>query len=151
MSDYTQLENFLQRNQGKSIVFTNGCFDIVHIGHIQYLNEAKKLADLLVVGINSDQSVKKLKGNDRPINSEQDRAFFLMNLKAVDFVVIFDQDTPLELIKRVKPNVLVKGGDWPIEKIVGHEEVIATGGQVLSLSFLDGYSTTNIINKIKSN
>ena len=144
------LETFLGQNQGKKIVFTNGCFDILHKGHVTYLNEARKLGDLLLVGLNSDASVKRLKGPERPINNELDRQFVLSQLKAVDFVEIFDQDTPLELILKVKPSILVKGGDWKIEQIVGAKEVLASGGDVFSLNFVDGYSTTSIINKIQA-
>ena len=131
------------------IVFTNGCFDILHSGHIQYLNEAKALGDKLVVGLNSDASVKRLKGEERPINHENDRKFVLENLKAVDEVIIFDDDTPIKLIEKVKPSVLVKGGDWPIEQIVGHDFVTSIGGMVKSLSFKDGYSTTSVLEQIK--
>ncbi len=144
------LETFLNQNQGKKIVFTNGCFDILHKGHVTYLNEARKLGDLLLVGLNSDASVKRLKGPERPINNELDRQFVLSQLKAVDFVEIFDQDTPLELILKVKPSILVKGGDWKIEQIVGAKEVLASGGEVFSLNFVDGYSTTSIIHKIQA-
>lgn len=143
-----ELEKFLADNKDKKIVFTNGCFDILHRGHVTYLNEAKKLGDLLVVGANSDASVKRLKGPDRPINSELDRQYVLSQLKAVDFVEIFTEDTPLNLILKVKPKILVKGGDWKIDQIVGGREVIGWGGDVFSLNFVDGYSTTNIINKI---
>lgn len=144
-----ELEKFLEANRGKKIVFTNGCFDILHKGHVTYLNEAKKLGDLLVVGLNSDASVKRLKGPERPINNEKDRQFVLSNLRSVDFVEIFEEDTPLSLILTVKPQILVKGGDWKIEQIVGGKEVIAAGGEVYSLQFVDGYSTTSIINKIQ--
>ena len=142
------LENFLEQSKGKKIVFTNGCFDILHRGHVAYLNEAKKLGDVLVVGLNSDASVKELKGPERPVNSELDRKYVLENLKAVDFVAIFGEQTPLRLIQEVKPDILVKGGDWKPEQIVGSDFVISNGGQVLSLNFVDGYSTTNIIQKI---
>lgn len=133
----------------KKTVFTNGCFDIVHVGHLQMLAEAKKQGDYLVVGLNSDASVKRLKGESRPINNEVDRKFFLENIKSVDEVVIFEEDTPFELIKKLKPNVLVKGGDWPIEQIVGGSFVLENGGEVKSLVFKDGYSTTNIIEKVQ--
>lgn len=147
---FTQnLDLFLKKNKDKKIVFTNGCFDIVHRGHISYLNEAKSLGDLLVIGLNSDKSVKELKGPERPINNEQDRKFLLENLKSVDFVEIFNEQTPLNLIKKIMPDILVKGGDWEIEQIVGSKEVIDNGGQVFSLNFVDGFSTTNIIEKIK--
>ena len=134
----------------EKIVFTNGCFDILHVGHVHYLNEAKSLGTKLIVGLNSDNSVKRLKGNERPINNEMDRKFILENLKAVDEVIIFDEDTPENLIKKVRPNILVKGGDWPIDKIVGYEFVTASGGEVKSLSFKNGYSTTSTLEKIKS-
>jgi len=147
--DYrAQLAEFVSQNAGKKIVFTNGCFDILHRGHVHYLNEARRLGDRLVIGLNADASVKRLKGESRPINSELDRKFVIENLKCVDYVVIFHEDTPLELIKALRPQVLVKGGDWKIEQIVGAKEVIAAGGEVFSLSFVDGYSTTNTINKI---
>lgn len=143
------LESFLETNKGKRIVFTNGCFDILHRGHVTYLSEARKLGDLLVVGLNSDASVKRLKGSDRPINNQLDRQYVLSQLRSVDFVEIFDEDTPLKLILKVQPNILVKGGDWKIDQIVGAKEVISTGGDVFSLNFVDGYSTTSIIQKIQ--
>lgn len=144
-----ELKSFLDTSSGKKIVFTNGCFDIIHRGHITYLNEAKALGDLLVIGLNSDKSVKRLKGDQRPINNQDDRKYLLENLKSVDFVEIFEEDTPLKLITYLLPSVLVKGGDWKIEQIVGSEEVIQNGGDVYSLNFVDGFSTTNIIEKIK--
>lgn len=143
------LQKFLSENKGRRIVFTNGCFDILHRGHVTYLTEAKKLGDLLVVGLNSDASVKRLKGPERPINNEIDRQYVLSQLKAVDFVEIFEEDTPLSLILKVKPSILVKGGDWKIDQIVGAKEVIANGGDVFSLNFVDGYSTTALIHKIQ--
>lgn len=143
------LTEFLLENKGKKIVFTNGCFDILHRGHVTYLAEAKKLGDLLVIGLNSDASVKRLKGPERPINNEEDRKYVISQLKSVDFVEIFSEDTPLNLILKVKPDVLVKGGDWKIDQIVGGKEVIANGGDVFSLNFVDGYSTTSIIHKIQ--
>ncbi|OFZ36712.1 MAG: D-beta-D-heptose 1-phosphate adenosyltransferase [Bdellovibrionales bacterium RIFOXYD12_FULL_39_22] len=136
------------RSQKKKIVFTNGCFDILHAGHIQYLNEARSLGDLLFVGLNADISVKKLKGDGRPINGEAERKFVLENLKAVSFVEIFTEETPLSLIEIVRPNILVKGGDWKVEQIVGHQIVLNSGGEVKSLSFVEGFSTTNTIAKI---
>ena len=144
------LENFLSENKNKKIVFTNGCFDIIHKGHVAYLSEAKNLGDLLVIGLNSDASVKRLKGPERPINNELDRQYVMSQLKPVDFVEIFTEDTPLNLILEVKPQVLVKGGDWEIDQIVGGKEVIQSGGEVYSLNFIDGYSTTALINKIQS-
>lgn len=146
MSD---LEDFLIKNKNKKIVFTNGCFDILHRGHVAYLQEARSLGDVLIVGLNSDASVKRLKGEQRPINDENDRKFVLQSLKAVDFVEIFEEDTPLELIKRIMPNILVKGGDWPIEKIVGSDIVLKNNGLVRSLNFIEGFSTTKIIDKIQ--
>lgn len=145
------LDKFLNDNKDKRIVFTNGCFDILHRGHVTYLAEAKKLGDLLVIGLNSDASVKRLKGPERPINKELDRQYVLSQLKSVDFVEIFEDETPLNLILKVKPKILVKGGDWKIDQIVGAKEVIANGGDVFSLNFVDGYSTTSIIQKIQDN
>jgi rfaE bifunctional protein nucleotidyltransferase chain/domain len=144
-----ELLKFKESAQNKKVVFTNGCFDILHRGHLTYLKEAKSCGDLLVVGLNSDRSVKELKGPERPINNEQDRKFMLENLRSVDLVVIFDEQTPLNLIKGLMPNVLVKGGDWAVNQIVGSEDVLNSGGEVLSLNFVDGFSTTNIIEKIK--
>lgn len=132
----------------KKLVFTNGCFDILHRGHIEYLNEAKELGDKLVIGLNSDNSVKRLKGESRPLNNELDRAFILDNLKSVDFVMIFDEDTPYNMIDAIKPDILVKGGDWKPEDIVGSDIVLAIGGEVKSLKFVDNYSSTDLINKI---
>lgn len=144
------LEEFLAANKDKRIVFTNGCFDIIHKGHVTYLAEAKKLGDLLVIGLNSDASVKRLKGPERPINNELDRQYVMSQLKPVDFVEIFTEDTPLNLILKVKPKILVKGGDWKIEEIVGGKEVVESGGEVYSLNFVDGYSTTALIHKIQT-
>lgn len=140
---------FLEENKGKKIVFTNGCFDILHLGHVEYLNEAKAQGDLLIVAINSDESVRKLKGPDRPINNEEDRGSMLLNLKSVDCVQIFTEETPLEIIKLIKPDVLVKGGDWKPDQIVGSEFVLSRGGEVKSLMFKDGYSTSNLIKAVQ--
>jgi D-glycero-beta-D-manno-heptose 1-phosphate adenylyltransferase len=145
-----EAKKFLEINKNKKVVFTNGCFDIIHAGHVEYLNEAKSLGDVLFIGLNSDLSVKRLKGEERPINSESERKFLLENLKAVDFVEVFSEDTPYNLIKEVKPNLLVKGGDWKEEQIIGSDIVKAGGGKVLSLKFKDGFSTTNIIEKIRN-
>lgn len=142
-----KLSEFLEANRNKKIVFTNGCFDILHRGHVAYLNEAKNLGDILIVGLNSDASVKRLKGEMRPINKEQDRKFVLENLKSVDFVEIFNEDTPYNLIDSIKPNILVKGGDWKPDQIVGSDIVLKSGGQVRSLQFIDGFSTTKTIEK----
>ena len=144
------LEAFLKANEGKKSVFTNGCFDILHRGHVTYLAEARKLGDVLIIGVNSDASVKRLKGPERPINNEEDRRYVLGQLKSVDFAEIFTEDTPLNLIMKIKPHVLVKGGDWKIDQIVGGKEVVANGGEVYSLQFVDGYSTTSVIHKIQS-
>ena len=146
----SKLDSFLLENQEKKIVFTNGCFDILHRGHATYLAEARKLGDVLVVGLNSDESVKRLKGEERPINNQDDRKFLLEQLRFVDFVEIFHEDTPLNLILKIKPTILVKGGDWKIEQIVGSHEVIKNGGEVFSLNFVDGYSTTATIKKMSS-
>ena len=132
----------------KKIVFTNGCFDLLHVGHIRYLSQAKKLGDFLIIGLNSDRSVKKLKGKDRPINSFEDRATLLSALNSVDLVIKFEEQSPENLIKDIVPDVLVKGGDYNIEDIVGYQIVIQNGGQVKTLSFYDGYSSTNYIHKI---
>ncbi len=134
---------------GKRIVFTNGCFDILHPGHVDYLARARDLGDLLVVGLNSDASVRRIKGTTRPVNPEHDRALVLGALACVDHVVIFSEDTPYRLIQAVLPDVLVKGGDWPVEKIVGRDIVEARGGRVLSIPLLPGYSTTRIIERIR--
>lgn len=139
---------FLEDCVGKKIVFTNGCFDILHRGHLAYLEEAKKLGDALFIGLNSDASVKGLKGASRPINNQQDRKYFLESLKFVDFVEIFDESTPVELLKVVKPGLYVKGGDYDLTKIPEYDVVSGYGGEVKKLNFIDGYSTTNIINKI---
>ncbi|ATH06455.1 bifunctional heptose 7-phosphate kinase/heptose 1-phosphate adenyltransferase [Halobacteriovorax marinus] len=142
-------QNFLKNNQGKKIVFTNGCFDILHSGHVTYLNEAKKQGDLLFLGLNSDASIKRLKGESRPINGEADRKYILENLRCVDCVEIFTEDTPYSLIDAVRPDVLVKGGDWKVTDIVGHDIVLENGGEVKSLIFVDGYSTTGIISSVQ--
>ena len=144
------LDEFRKVNADKKIVFTNGCFDIMHVGHMRYLQEAAKLGDVLVVGLNSDASVKRLKGPERPINSELDRAEMMCALGFIDYVVIFEEDTPLELIKKIQPDVLVKGGDYSNEYVVGTDEVKARGGELVLIPFVEGKSTTNIIKKIQS-
>ena len=138
------------RATGKTIAFTNGCFDILHEGHIFSLSQAAKEADLLIVGVNSDASIKRLKGKDRPINHEKSRALLLASLAIVDAVVIFEEDTPLELIKEILPDFLVKGGDYTVDQIVGAKEVIAYGGQVIINPIVEGFSTTGLIQQIKS-
>ena len=135
---------------GRSIVFTNGVFDILHPGHIFSLSQAAKEADFLIVGLNSDDSVKRLKGQQRPINHQDSRALLLASLLMVDVVVIFEEDTPLQLINTIKPDVLVKGGDYTIEQIVGAKEVIEQGGRVVINPLVDGYSTTAIIETLKT-
>ncbi len=137
------------REAGLQIVFTNGCFDIIHPGHTRYLREARQLGDLLVVGINSDQSVTDLKGPGRPILGEDERTEVLLSLRSVDAVVPFSEPTPLDLIKAVKPHVLAKGGDWSVDKIVGREFVEKHGGTVVSLPFQKGLSTSELISRIQ--
>lgn len=137
------------RQQGKTIVFTNGCFDILHAGHIASLTEAAMHGDCLVVGVNADSSVKKLKGPSRPINDQDARAKVIAALAMVDAVTLFSEDTPRELIASVLPDVLVKGGDYTVEQIAGAAEVIAAGGKVVINPIIEGFSTTNIINKLK--
>jgi rfaE bifunctional protein nucleotidyltransferase chain/domain len=139
------------RAAGEKIVFTNGCFDLLHFGHLHYLADARDLGDRLVIGLNSAASVRRLKGPGRPINDEITRTHLLAALEMVDAVVIFEEDTPLELIKLVQPDVLVKGGDWQPEQIVGSGVVLARGGKVMSLPYIQGYSTTNIEKKIRGN
>jgi D-beta-D-heptose 7-phosphate kinase/D-beta-D-heptose 1-phosphate adenosyltransferase len=137
--------------QGRTIVFTNGCFDIIHAGHIQYLADAKKLGDVLIIGLNSDDSVRRLKGNSRPLNDQTARAAVLSALKSVDYVTIFEEDTPYELIKALKPDILVKGGDYNHDNIVGADIVEESGGKVVVIPFLTGYSTSSLIEKIRKN
>jgi len=133
----------------ETVVFTNGCFDLLHAGHIDLLRRAKKLGTRLVVGINSDESVRKIKGPDRPFTSQDERAELLSAISVVDEVVIFDEPTPDRLIKDLKPDILVKGGDWKVDEIIGSDFVLASGGQVVSLPFLDGYSSSLIVDKIR--
>ncbi len=136
------------RAQGKRIVFTNGCFDILHAGHVYYLKEARSLGDILIVGLNSDSSIRKIKGDDRPIIPQMDRAELLAALGCVDYVVIFDEPTPLRLIESIKPDVLVKGDDWKEEDIVGRDIVVGSGGKVVRIPLRKGISTTAIIRRI---
>ncbi|MEG1762932.1 MAG: D-glycero-beta-D-manno-heptose 1-phosphate adenylyltransferase [Bacteroidales bacterium] len=137
------------RFRNEKIVFTNGCFDLLHPGHIEYLAKASDLGDVLIIGLNTDASVKRLKGEGRPIQNQEARALVLAALGNVNGVVFFDEDTPLELIKQIQPDVLVKGGDYEVKDIVGYEEVKAKGGQVLTIPFVDGFSTSGILEKIK--
>ena len=136
------------RSTGKKIVFTNGCFDLIHTGHVRYLAKARSLGDLLIVAVNSDSSVRQLKGEKRPINSQNDRAETLAALESVDFVTIFDELDPHRVISELQPDVLVKGGDWPVEKIIGRDVVEARGGKVISAGYIEGASTTGIIERI---
>jgi rfaE bifunctional protein nucleotidyltransferase chain/domain len=136
------------REEGKLLVFTNGCFDLLHPGHVRYLARSRALGDALVVALNSDRSVRALKGAGRPVLSEQERAEVMAALEAVDYVIIFDEETPRELIAELLPDVLVKGGDWEVDQIVGREEVERAGGKVLSLPYVEGSSTTDIIERI---
>jgi len=144
------LESILagEKQNGKSVVFTNGCFDLLHVGHVKYLQAARQLGDLLVLGLNSDDSIRRLKGSGRPLIDQDERAHILAALNCIDYVVIFDEDTPLELISLLRPNILVKGGDYTVEGVVGGELVESYGGRVELINFVDGKSTTNIINKI---
>lgn len=137
-----------EKKNGKRVVFTNGCFDILHIGHVRYLREAKKLGDLLVVGINSDDSVKKIKGEKRPLVPQDQRAEILASLRSVDYVVVFEEEEPGNIIKEVDPHVLVKGGDWKPDEIVGRDFVESRGGQVVLIDPVPGVSTTRIIKLI---
>lgn len=134
----------------QKIVFTNGCFDLLHYGHIHYLAEAKSLGDKLIVGLNSDDSIRKLKGPHRPIKEENSRLFILAALQSIDAVILFAEDTPINLVKLIQPHIIVKGGDWQPKDIVGADIVLADGGTVKSLPFIKGYSTTNLEQKVKS-
>ena len=137
------------KNEGKRVVFTNGCFDILHRGHVEYLRKAKALGDVLVVGVNTDSSVRRIKGADRPVIDESDRAFVLAALASVDYVCLFNEDTPYELIRALVPDILVKGADWAIEKVVGRDIVEAAGGSVQTIEFLPDRSTTGILERIR--
>ncbi len=136
------------RAAGKTIVFTNGCFDIIHTGHTRYLAKARALGDLLVVAVNSDASVRTIKGNKRPINAEAERLEVLASLEDVDFVMLFNEPDPYRVISELQPDVLVKGGDWPVEKIIGGDVVAARGGRVVNIPYVEGVSTTGIVERI---
>ncbi len=138
------------RNENKKVVFTNGVFDILHSGHVDYLTKSKALGDILIVGLNSDKSVKSIKGDKRPIITQENRAIILASLKPVDFVVLFDEDTPAKLIDAIIPDILVKGADWNLDKIEGRETVIKNGGEVKNIKFVNEQSTSKIIQKILS-
>ncbi len=135
---------------GNKVVFTNGCFDIIHLGHIDYLSKARDLGDRLIIGLNTDDSVKRIKGDSRPITDEKSRAMILASFKFVDAIVLFNEDTPYNLINEVKPDVLVKGSDYSTDEIVGGDIVENNGGEIITIDYLEGYSTTSILNKIKS-
>jgi len=152
LNNKEELERWLAylRFKDKKIVFTNGCFDILHQGHIDYLAKAANLGDILIVGLNTDSSVQRIKGDDRPMQSEESRAVILAALQFVNSVVLFDEDTPYNLIKTVQPDFLVKGSDYKAEEIVGYDIVSAKGGEVVTIDFLEGHSTTGIVNRIKN-
>lgn len=137
------------RRKNKKIVFTNGCFDLLHLGHIEYLKKARGLGDMLVIGLNSDASVRRLKGSSRPLTKQNDRAKVLSSLEFVDFVTIFNEDTPLNLIKALKPDILVKGADWKKSNIVGRQIVESRGGKVKTVKYIKGYSTTRLIENLR--
>ena len=145
------LYNFcdLLKQSGKKIVFTNGCFDIVHSGHIHILKEAKKQGDILILGLNSDSSIKRLKGESRPIFKEEERLELLSSFEFIDYIVVFDEDTPLEVIKLIRPDVLVKGADYKDKYVVGTNEIKEYGGELVLVDLVEGRSTTNVIEKLK--
>lgn len=137
------------RSEGKTIVTTNGCFDILHVGHVRYLEKTKTFADILIVALNSDKSVKSIKGDSRPINKEEDRAEVLSALRCVDYVVLFDEDSPIDLLLQIKPDVYTKGADYTVETLPEAKPIMENGGRVEFISFVEGKSTTSIINKMK--
>ena len=153
MGTFSTLDQVLKSIEGqrpqKKIVFTNGCFDLLHVGHVRYLKEAKALGDVLVVALNTDASVQKLKGPTRPVQKEEDRAEILAALGCVDHTFLFSEETPEKVIRKIKPDFLVKGGDWAVSQIVGSEVVLSYGGKVLSLPFVYGKSTTSLIAKVQ--
>lgn len=136
------------KKENKRVVFTNGCFDLIHAGHVDYLTKARKFGDALIVGLNSDNSIRRIKGDKRPILLEDERSFIISNLKPVDYVVLFEEDTPGKLIEELIPDILVKGADWAIENIVGREVVEANGGEVKTIEFVNNQSTSKIIDSI---
>ena len=142
------LKELLNTLQGKKIVFTNGCFDILHTGHAKYLKDSKKFGDILIVGLNSDASVKKLKGENRPINNQEDRAYLLNELKSVDYVVIFDENSPVDLLNIIKPDIYTKGADYTLSTLPEAPVVIQNGGRVEFITFVEGKSTTNVVKNI---
>jgi rfaE bifunctional protein nucleotidyltransferase chain/domain len=153
LKDIDELEKIVQaeKKKGKKIVFTNGCFDVLHRGHRYILTEASKYGDIFIIGLNSDKSVKKLKGDDRPKNNELDRAYVVSGFKGVNYVIIFDDDTPIELLKKLKPDINIKGGAAIAERVAKEKQVMDSyGGKIINLPLIEGYSTTKIINKIKT-
>jgi rfaE bifunctional protein nucleotidyltransferase chain/domain len=138
------------KSEGKKVVFTNGVFDLLHLGHITYMAKAAELGDKLIIGLNADASVKRLKGENRPVNDQSNRAALLATMYFIDAVVVFEEDTPLNLITHIMPDILVKGADYSVENIAGAKEVLANGGEVKTITLVEGHSSTNIINKIKS-
>ena len=149
LSELTRILKKL-KNKRKAVVFTNGCFDILHVGHVSYLEKARSTGDILIVGLNSDSSIRKLKGEKRPLVSQKNRARVLSALTSVDFIVIFSSLTPFNLIKAIKPDVLVKGGDWKVKDVIGSDIVKSYGGKVKSLPYIKGFSTKSLIKKIAS-
>jgi len=151
ISDLASLKSRINtwKNEGKKVVFTNGVFDLLHIGHITYLSKAAELGDKLIIGLNADSSVKRIKGDSRPINPQDSRAALLASFFFVDAVVVFEEDTPLNLITALMPDILIKGADYTIDNIVGAKEVLANGGEVETITFVEGYSSTSIIQKIR--
>lgn len=139
----------LWKFKGYRVVFTNGCFDILHLGHIDYLSKARQLGDVLIIGLNTDNSVKRIKGENRPVNNQDARSMLLASMSCVDALVLFDEETPYDLINYIQPNILVKGSDYSPSEIVGADIVIKTGGSIETIDFLEGYSTTTLINKLK--
>jgi D-glycero-beta-D-manno-heptose 1-phosphate adenylyltransferase len=149
--DWNDLQKQLDiwQYENKKIVFTNGCFDILHIGHVEYLSKASEFGDILIVGLNSDSSVANIKGPSRPINNQNDRAMILASLLFVDAVILFSEDTPLKLIEKINPDFLIKGNDYTGKEIVGYDFVKSNGGKIITIDLVQGYSTTNIIEKLK--
>ncbi len=147
----SELDNLIKtlRSQGKTIVTTNGCFDILHVGHVRYLEKTKSFADVLIVALNSDKSVRSIKGEGRPINNENDRAEVLSALRSVDYVVLFDEDSPLDLLLQIKPDVHTKGADYTVETLPEAKGIMENGGRIEFITFVDGKSTTSIIEKMK--
>ncbi len=152
IKERSELEPIVARlqSQGRRVVFTNGCFDLLHTGHVRYLEKARSLGDVLVVAVNSDASVQRLKGAGRPVHAQKDRCEVLGGLASVDYVTVFDQETPQEVIRQLAPDVLVKGGDWNLDQIVGRSFVEESGGRVTCIEFEKGYSTTAIIDRIRN-